>query len=136
MRNRYLCLLLLAACATHDDAPEAQAADLGNTEQVITLGIGESRTLAGGATVGVVAIPTDSRCPTGVQCVWAGSAAVAISIRMSQADTVATVNSGIEPRSFSFGNWHVVLRGVSPGPTAGQGVPRDQYRVTLGVGRD
>jgi hypothetical protein len=136
MPTRFLTLLFLTACAGHDDAPEAQAADLGNTEQVITLAVGESRVLPGGVKVGVVAVPNDSRCPSGVQCIWAGSAAVAISIGFEKADTTATVNSGIDPKTFSYRGWHVVLRQVSPAPTAGQGVPTEQYRVTLGVGRD
>jgi hypothetical protein len=71
-----------------------------------------------------------------VQCVWAGSAAVAVSIRIGEADTTGTVNSGIDPKSFSFKKWHVVLRGVSPTPTVGEAIPAAQYRVTLGVGRD
>lgn len=136
MKTRFCLLALLIGCGSHDDAPEPQSADLGNTEQVVTLAVGESRVLPGGVKIGVVAVANDSRCPSDVQCIWAGSAAVAISLGFDRADTTATVNSGIEPRTFSFRGWHVALREVSPAPTAGQGVPRESYRITVGVGRD
>lgn len=125
-------LLLLAACAGHDDAPDAQVAGITHTEQIVTLAIGETRELAGGVRVAVVDLPSDSRCPPNVQCIWAGSAAVAITFRAESSDTAATINSGVEPKAFAYRGWHVRLRDVNPGP----GQPKESYRITVGVGRD
>ncbi len=136
MKTKLSLLTLLTACAAPDNGSAGQAGDVSGTEQVATLSIGETHSFAGGAKVTIVAIPSDSRCPSGVQCIWAGSAAVAITLSLDGADTTATVNSGIDPKTYSFRSWHVVLRGVTPGPSAGQPVPTESYRVTVGVGRD
>jgi hypothetical protein len=130
--RHFTLLLFLAACAGHDDAPDTQAAGVSHTEQVITLSVGDHRDLPGGATIGVSDISSDSRCPANVQCIWAGSAAVAITFSAESSDTAATLNSGVEPKAFSYRGWHVRLRDVNPGP----GQPKEGYRVTLGVGRD
>lgn len=136
MRTPFALALALAACSPADSGPRTQNADVTGKEQVVTLAVGESRELLGGAKVTLVAVPSDSRCPTGVQCVWAGSAAVAITLTVDGRDTTATLNSGMVPRSYSFHGWSVALRGITPSPAAGQPIPPDQYRATIGVGKD
>lgn len=135
--RRLMPLLFLVACGGGpDSAGEAQQIVTPGTEQVITLAVGEHRDLPGGVTLGLTAVPSDSRCPRNVTCVWAGSAAVTLSLESGSSDTTATINTGVDPRQFTWRRWHVRLREVTPSPDAGVGSPRDAYRVTVGVGRD
>lgn len=130
-------ILFLAGCGGgQDSASAAQEIVTPGTEQVITLAVGEQRDLPGGITLGLTAVPSDSRCPRNVTCIWAGSAAVTLSLKSGSSDTTATINTGVDPRQFTWRGWHVRLREVTPSPDAGASNPRDAYRVTVGVGRD
>ena len=132
-----IALLFVAACGGgQDSAGAAQEIVTPGTEQVVTLTVGEQRDLPGGITLGLTAVPSDSRCPRNVTCVWAGSAAVTLSLKSGSSDTTATINTGVDPRQFTWRGWHVRLRDVTPSPDAGASTPRDAYRVTVGVGRD
>jgi hypothetical protein len=91
---------------------------------------------AGGLKLRFVAVREDSRCPEGVQCVWAGNARVAV--RLSRArGKVATVelNTMTEPREVTYANYVVKLETLAPRPVAdGQPKPRD-YVATFVVSK-
>jgi hypothetical protein len=78
------------------------------------------------------AVTNDSRCPQGVQCVWAGNAAVNLTIL--PADTSVTLNTGIDPRGTSIDSYNLTLVDVKPGARQG-GIAADDYRVVLEVMR-
>jgi hypothetical protein len=130
-------LLLLTACAgTQDAAPAGQDVSLPGGDKEVTLAIGETRQLPGGARLTLTAVPGDSRCPRDVVCVWAGSLAATLRLTGGSAETTATINSLTEPRSFVYRGWRLELRTVTPDPTAGVPIPRGAYRVTVGVSRE
>ena len=66
-------ILLLSACAAMPDGA-TPAAD--GTE--VTLGMGQSMVLADNSLLTYVQLVDDSRCAPGVQCVWEGSAEIAL----------------------------------------------------------
>ena len=94
----------------------------------------------------------DSRCPEGVQCVWAGNATVdltltsAISataepelVKMCLGDcrtvypnnpyrTADTLNYTLAGQSYRF-----ILKAVNPAPKANQEVKKEDYTITLGI---
>ena len=130
-------LLLLAACTGPQDAPASQGAALPpGTGQEVTLAIGETRQLPGGAWLALTAVPGDSRCPRDVVCVWAGSVAATLRLGVGPDDTVATINTMLAPMAFAFRGWRVALRDASPQPVAGVPIPAESYRVTVLVGRE
>ena len=82
----------------------------------VTLRIGESRTVAA-VTIGFVKVNEDSRCPSDVQCVWAGNAAVELSLASAGASPISRViNSGIDPKTIEEHGLRISFRQLSPAP--------------------
>ena len=114
--------LALTGCAT---VPSANAGP--------TVGIGQYTTISG-LKIRPIRIVEDSRCPTHVQCVWAGRIIV---------DTEISGVASYQRRSLELGKpshlatvpWTVTLIGAEPGKLAGSEIPRDAYRLTYAVGR-
>jgi hypothetical protein len=83
-----------------------------------------------------VAVREDSRCPEGVQCVWAGNARVAV--RFSRAGgklLTIELNTASDPREVTYMNYTIKLTNLAPRPVAeGQPKPRD-YVATFTVSK-
>ena len=80
-------------------------------------------------------VPEDSRCPTDVQCVWAGNARVVLELREGEDTDTASVSSTLEPHAVSRWGYRIELVDVKPGTTAGQPIPPSEYRIRLLVNR-
>jgi hypothetical protein len=59
----------------------------GSKEQLLSLNEGQSAGLSGGGRLTFVNVVNESRCPTGVQCVWAGTATVRFRLAKAAGDT-------------------------------------------------
>lgn len=110
--------LSMAACATAAADGEARIAD----GTGFTMQAGGQVRLADGSRLHYLRLVTDSRCPPGVQCVWAGDAIVAF--EWSPAGGAAQafeLHTGKEPRSQVLGERTLVLeslaRGAQPAAT-------------------
>ena len=68
---------LLAGCTTVPAANQPSASTIADGSDV-QLGIGETARLADGSRLSYLRLVNDSRCPPGVQCVWAGDAEIAL----------------------------------------------------------
>ena len=66
---------LLAGCTTVPAANQPSASTIADGSDV-QLGIGETARLADGSRLSYLRLVNDSRCPPGVQCVWAGDAEI------------------------------------------------------------
>ena len=137
-----LCVAGLAACnqdATSPvqapEAPRAAASASVSLDQPFELRVGRSATVAGeGLTVSFEAVPSDSRCPTGVQCVWAGNAVVQVVLSKDGKAFGAELNTNLEPTSVDYLNYNVELVSLAPYPTANGGaISQSQYRATFVV---
>ncbi|MEP6691079.1 MAG: hypothetical protein ABJD07_07970 [Gemmatimonadaceae bacterium] len=73
----------------------------------------------------------DSRCPTSVQCVWAGDGAVVLLIADATRSATDTLHTTLEPKAGTFGAYRITLVSLEPYPTAGP--PPPTYLVTLRV---
>lgn len=92
------------------------------------LAIGSSVTIQG-TTIKVIGPVEDSRCPNGVQCVWAGTVGVHVSINSSSKDTNLILN---QPQT--VGNAVITLVGVTPGTRSStQTIAQSDYRLTFTV---
>ena len=82
-------------------------------------------------------VTTDSRCPVDVQCVWAGDAAVLLTVSPgSQGEEHdLTLHTGVEPKTAAVSGYEIRVTGVSPAPHSGTPIPASSYRVTLQVTR-
>lgn len=142
MKNAVLAILFaasLTACSQDATAPvQASGASLAAAAsatlgQPFELRVGRSATVAGeGLTVSFEGVPSDSRCPTGVQCIWAGNAVVQVVLSKDGKAFGAELNTGLEPTSVDYLNYNVALVSLDPYPTAkGGAIPQSQYRATF-----
>ncbi|HYG81756.1 MAG TPA: hypothetical protein VD861_15270 [Pyrinomonadaceae bacterium] len=94
------------------------------------------RVLGERLTVTFSRVAEDSRCPEGVQCVWAGNAKVML--RLSQgrrrASTVS-LNTGVDPRQGAYRGYEVKLVKLDPYPKENRRIRRRDYVATLVVSR-
>jgi hypothetical protein len=101
------------------------------------LSVGRSATVIGqGLTVTFQGASSDSRCPTGTECVSTGNAVVQVVLTKDGNATGVALNTGQEPTSINHLNYNVTLVGLDPYPTAAGGAIRQSnYRATFWVSR-
>jgi len=105
----------------------------------VTLAIGRSaRVPDTNVTVTVDDVTEDSRCPTGVTCIWEGDAVVKVRVTEGKAKpaTYLLHTSGRFSRTATHGKLKLQLAGVKPYPAADTRIPRTAYRVALSVERE
>jgi hypothetical protein len=99
---------------------------------------GSTLTLTGsGITVTFVAVREDSRCPTGVQCIWEGDAAVGFRVARGTAEAVLLElhTSDRFARESQAHGVTIRLERLDPHPSADQPVAPNAYVATLAVTR-
>lgn len=72
-------------------------------------------------------LDADSRCPEGVECVWAGNAKITISVSGSD----MSLNTNLEPKTVSYAGYLIELISVDPYPKASQQTKPEDYSITL-----
>ena len=93
--------------------------------QAFSMHRGESVMLADRSALRYLRVGNDSRCPPGVQCIWAGDAEVAFEwSSASAAATTFTLHTGKEPRSRDLGGRRLTLVSLERGPA-----PTAQLRI-------
>jgi len=123
-------ILLLASCVQQ---PSETSAALG---QKVSLVPGQAASIQGeGLKIRFLEITADSRCPTGVTCIWAGevSSLVEIDFRDSTLSRVLTA-PGSSPGKADFENYEIVFE-VQPYPEAGKQIGKEDYRLSLEVNK-
>jgi hypothetical protein len=82
-------------------------------------------------------VSEDSRCPTGVQCVWAGDVAAAFALQKSPDAAVQRTlhTNGRFARQTEIDAFVVQLEEVKPYPKEGATIAPGDYRATLVVTR-
>lgn len=104
-------------------------------QQEVSLGVGETHTSPEGPRITFVRVAEDSRCPTGVTCIWEGDALVELEIR-GEDGGAETVTLHANPQFAQEATAHglrVRLERLVPHPTADAPVAPDAYRVHLSI---
>lgn len=143
-----LCLLATFAAVFALAAPKT-AADGGggrarkkivlNKNLVLSVGQ-EASTADGKLKIKFVAVAEDSRCPKGVNCIWAGNARVMLQVGKTQG-AQAKLELNTSPREATngagggYGEYLIKLVEVAPYPVAGQTIKPGSYAVTLSVSK-
>jgi hypothetical protein len=143
MLTRYLKLISLAAVAacanpSHPDDPGGLSGGLQvNTGQQFDIAAGQSVQVRGtGISILFSAVSEDSRCPSDVQCVWAGNAVVRLNLSSATAPaTEARLNTTLDPKSVGYAGQRISLVGLKPSPRSGTTIPSASYVATLEVGQ-
>jgi len=85
-----------------------------------------------GIIIKFISVNNDSRCPTGAICVWEGNAVVALELKSSKGDTLASnLNTSLEPKEVEFSNLTILLKSLAPYPILDTIINSKDYAATL-----
>ncbi|WP_420127321.1 hypothetical protein [Longimicrobium sp.] len=132
-----LCVVGVVACGPAAPPAAVPPTSVGATlDQPFELAVGGSAVVAGEAlTIRFQEVPSDSRCPTGVQCVWAGNAVVRAVFSKDGKGFGAELNTNLDPKSVAYLTYQVALVSLAPYPSSTTPIPQSQYRATFVVTR-
>ncbi len=81
-------------------------------------------------------VSEDSRCPEGVQCVWAGNAKVVLRLSKSRKrSSTMTLNTGTDPKQAAYRGYEVRLVKLDPYPSEKRRIRKRDYVATVVVSR-
>ncbi len=104
--------------------------------QEFTLAVGQTATISGeDLKLKFDSVTADSRCPKGVQCVWAGEAKVQLLITSnnSTSQVIYTLSAGSDAVSQDFFNQYKTIFKLDPYPEAGKQIAAGDYKLTMTV---
>ena len=88
-----------------------------------------------GMDIRFVDVTGDSRCPQGVECIWAGQVTCAIEITKNNILNQVTLTDSAGSSAATgqdFQNYHIFFS-ITPSPVAGKLIDGNDYRLTLTV---
>ncbi|HEV7904041.1 MAG TPA: hypothetical protein VGO96_09380 [Pyrinomonadaceae bacterium] len=131
-----VCLAALVVCGAQ---AKVRARKTVRLNQNFVLRVGQEVLVAEqGLSVKFVSVPEDSRCPTGVNCIWAGNVRVQLQVTKAKSKPVK-VELSLNPRDFpdgeaaDCGNYKIKLVKVDPYPVADQQLKPGDYAATLSI---
>jgi uncharacterized Zn finger protein len=133
-----LCVVALVACGTQ---AKVRARKTVRLDQNFVLRVGQEVLVAEQQlSVKFVSVPEDSRCPKGVNCIWAGNVRVQLQVTKTGSKP-SKIELSLNPRDFpdgeasEQGNYRIKLVGVDPYPVKDQQLTAKDYAVTLSVSK-
>jgi hypothetical protein len=139
MKTLLLTLVAIAGIGA-TDASAALAPQTLKTEnfkpETLALRNGTQRNVARGElTIKFVSVIEDSRCPVGVNCIWAGNAKIRLKVtdRRGRAKMME-LNTNGEPKVDQFGPYSISLVNLTPKPTQRKHSP-SRYNARLSIQR-
>ena len=135
MRRTLLGLVVVLAWAGGCAAgpSETKQATLGES---FNLKVGESaRIEAEALQIRFEDVPTDSRCPTGAQCIWEGDATVRVWVQQAARaeERLELHTSAREQSSATYLGYGILLLQLAPYPVSGRTIEQGDYEATLEV---
>lgn len=94
---------------------------------------GESVNIERRITIAFLGVDSDSRCPFGADCVWAGDAAVRLKIADRQIQQQLILHTTLSPDSFVSEIYTIKLDSLRPYPKIGMQIRPDDYIVWLKI---
>lgn len=138
MRSAIATIVALLACSACSSASPAPPVGAG-TGQPFSLRVGESARIDDGALViGFEGVTSDSRCPKGERCVWAGDATVRVWLQQSGGPRLTReLHTASNPRQAENAPSHGLrLVRLDPLPITGKVIAQGDYVATLARDRD
>lgn len=85
-------------------------------------------------TIRFLSLVEDSRCPTGVQCIWAGNGKIKVSIkRGTAAAKVFEMDTNGANNTIAHGGYKITLKDLTPHPASNIRINRNGYVATFSV---
>ncbi len=102
----------------------------------VTLRVGQQKTAPKSkVTIKFISVTEDSRCPKGVDCVWAGNAKVKVKISSGGQKKIFEFNTTIGPKGDILDGWAIRIETLSPEPTADRKPNPKLYTATFDIAR-
>ncbi len=81
-------------------------------------------------------VTEDSRCPTGVDCIWAGNGKVVLKLSKVRKRTAwMNLNTGVDPKQDDYRGYEIKLVSLNPYPKKDAKIKKRDYVATLVVSR-
>ena len=126
-----LASIFVIACRTNMAAPGGPLESVSIGEG-FTLAIGESASIDGANLVLTFSrVVQDSRCPSDVQCVWAGNGQLELVARTGNNRTTFILNTTSGAKEFTVNLHQIRLVALTPDPVSTQSIPPASYRAQL-----
>ncbi|HEX9918958.1 MAG TPA: hypothetical protein VGA87_07320 [Pyrinomonadaceae bacterium] len=128
-----------SAAATRKGGGQARKKIMPDKNFVLSVGQ-EASTADGKLKIKFVSVAEDSRCPKGVNCIWAGNARVVLQVGRT-GGTPVKLELNTNPREATdgagngYGQYLIKLVEVAPYPVAEQPIRPQSYAVTLVVSK-
>lgn len=104
--------------------------------ETIVVKAGQQKTAKkSGLKIKFISVIEDSRCPVGVNCVWAGNAKIKVMITGEHGSKTFEFNTTMGPKGDILDGWSIMLEELTPLPRADKKTrPRD-YKATFNIVR-
>ncbi len=126
----YLLVLMVAmvACTGSPAQPDRVTKD-----KPFELRAGEAALTADDIRIRFDTVRSDSRCPSGAQCIWAGEAVVAVTLSRGETSAGRELTIPGERSSTTFETVTVTFQGLQPYPGTGRNTQPGDYVATFVV---
>jgi hypothetical protein len=105
------------------------------SNQEFEIKVGEKVSVEG-LKLSFTAVAEDSRCPKGVDCIWAGNGKIILKVsKAGRRASSINLNTGIEPKHKLYYGYDIKLVSLNPYPQKGEKIKRGDYVATLVVNR-
>lgn len=106
------------------------------TKETFTLGVGKQKTAKKSRLkIKFLEVTEDSRCPTGVDCIWAGNAKVKVQVIGSHRSQIFEFNTNVGPKGDIFDGWAITIDNLTPYPHADKPIDKRSYKVKFAIER-
>jgi hypothetical protein len=132
--SSFIIAVLLATLLVTGCGSTGKTATLGKE---FSLSVGESVLIRGeNLEITFLKVVEDSRCPTGVQCIWEGRARSLVSFVSNNKTEVELTEPGLtdSPYQYTFRDYWIIFH-LLPYPEAGKEITADQYRLLMSVSK-
>jgi hypothetical protein len=127
-------ILALMLMGFAHDPPRSPSVVLG---QEFTIKNGKEAVVRGEKLSIKVQAVSDSRCPSGATCIWAGNGEVVIKVaKKNKKQVIAKLNTSTEPKEIVYGGFKIKLLALSPYPKINQSIDPKNYEATMLVTKD
>ena len=136
-----LCLLAAMALSIAADGQRRRTQKKIMSDKNFALSVGQEVSSADGKLkIKFVSVPEDSRCPKGVNCIWAGNARVVLQVgeatgKPSRVELNTNPREATDAAEGDYGLYRIKLIGVAPYPVSGQTIAPKSYTATLVVSK-
>lgn len=106
-----------------------------NGEMTVKIG-GSARFLRSGLKVRFLKVVEDSRCPEGVDCIWAGNARIQIEVRSGRLKpTVFELDTNGEKTQIEAGGYAISIKRLDPYPKSDSQIIESRYTAKLAISK-